>query len=70
MKNKWINKRLFANNIFYSMVSIMLVAMLAIIAIGGYLYMFSYRTIYSNFLKQNSQYILSIEKNVSTQQSI
>lgn len=60
MDMKKIKKELNSHNIFYYVGSFFLIVILIIAVMGGYLYRFYYKTVYSDFLNQNTQHLSAI----------
>lgn len=59
-KLKKMKEELNSHNIFYYVVTFFLIVILTIAVMGGYLYRFYYKAIYSDFLNQNIQHLSAI----------
>lgn len=59
-KVKKIRKELNSHNIFYYIITFFMIVILTIAVMGGYLYRFYYKAIYSDFLNQNTQHLAAI----------
>ena len=60
MDMKKIKKELNSHNIFYYVGAFFLIVILIIAVMGGYLYRFYYKAVYSDFLNQNAQHLSAI----------
>ncbi len=60
MDMKKIKKEINSHNIFYYVGAFFLIVIFTIVVMGGYLYRFYYKAVYSDFLNQNSQRLSAI----------